>query len=122
MPLSREIGPLLLAGGAGGGGLFSGLKYTLVSITADPAPAVMGTVYIANANAAAFNITLPTAIAAGAGAWVMVKKVDGSQNPVTIRVAVASGNLIDGFSNDIVAAQYETVLIVTDGVNSWWNL
>lgn len=67
-----------------------------------------------DATSAAFTITLPTAVGI-AGREYTVKKTDASANAVTV-----DGNgaqTIDGAATYSVAAQWNTIVIVSDGAN-----
>jgi hypothetical protein len=74
---------------------------------------------LANANSAAFSVTLPSAAAAGiAGQIYTVKKIDASANVVT--VATQSSQTIDGKPNATLTTQYNFVMVQSDGAN--WQI
>jgi hypothetical protein len=75
---------------------------------------------------AAITITLPTEATGGEasapsyGAHVVVKNVDSTT--VTVTVKTSDGSTIDGIAGSTgiaLAAEYETVDLVSDGAN-WW--
>ena len=71
----------------------------------------------ANASTASFVITLPTAVG-NAGFPIAIKKVDATANTVTIQGNGAE--LIDGANTFVLSAQYESIMLVSDG--SGWNI
>jgi len=80
--------------------------YTAVALT--------DTVILCDATTAAFTVTLPTAVG-NSGKLFFVKKTDAGGNAVTI-----DGNgaeTIDGAATKALAAQYDSVTIVSDGTN-----
>jgi len=70
-------------------------------------------VILADATAAAFTVTLPSAVGI-AGRQYTIKKVDSSANAVTI--ASAAGN-IDGAATKTLSAQWQAARVVSDGAN-----
>jgi len=98
----------------GGGGGTTTTGTTLV--TADPAPAVAGTMYLCNA-ASAFNVTLPTAAAAGNGGTIDVCKASGV-NDVTV---LADGSdTINGAASLVVSVLHANVTLISDGTDKWF--
>jgi hypothetical protein len=76
-------------------------------------------VLICNAD---ITVTLPLA-ADHPGAAIYIKKVNFTVNPIVIRVV--GTDQIDGanpLNNTSLAAQYDSVLVVSDGVSNWWIL
>lgn len=71
---------------------------------------------VADATAAAFTVTLPTAVG-NSGVSLTVKKVDSSINAVTIDGDGAE--TIDGQLTAILSVQYDSITLVSDGVQ-WW--
>ena len=71
-------------------------------------------------NVAPINVTLPAAVGRK-GYAVYVKKVSaGGAGAVTI--ARSGADLIDGATSQSLAAQYDGMLLVSDGVSGWWVL
>lgn len=70
----------------------------------------------ADATAAAFNVTLPTAVGI-AGREYTVKKVDASANAVT--VVTTGGQTIDGAANWPLPGQWDAVTVKSDNAN-WY--
>ena len=83
-------------------------KYTLSTVTADPAPAVIGTYYRTN-YAGNGNFTLPTTPATGS--WVMVKQV--ANNTLSI-VGTVDGNAA------FTMVQFQSYLFIYNGTN--WDI
>lgn len=73
-------------------------------------------VFGVSASGAARTITLPAASCAGF--TVTVKKTDSSANAVT--VSRAGSATIDGATTKVLASQYDSVRLVSDGTN--WNI
>ncbi|MGL4465389.1 MAG: hypothetical protein ACRC1K_24835 [Planctomycetia bacterium] len=71
-------------------------------------------VVLADATAAAFNVTLPTA-AGISGRQYTIKRINGGANTVT--VATTSSQTIDGAATKGLSAQYASVTVVSDGAN-----
>ena len=67
----------------------------------------------ADATAAAFTLTLPTAVGI-AGRMYTVKRVNAGVNAVTVDAAGAQ--TIDGAATHVLSAQWQTVRLVSDGV------
>jgi hypothetical protein len=75
-----------------------------------------------DATAGAVTVTLPPAIQTPAGFTIGVKKKDAGGNAVTVaRPAAGTGSTdtIDGAANVALAAQFNSVLLVCDGVSQW---
>lgn len=75
-----------------------------------------GDYVIADATAA-FTITLPTAVAAGGGATISVKKVDASANAVTI--VASGGGAIDNVVSDAISTQWQSHDYLSNGTQ-WY--
>ena len=71
-------------------------------------------VIIADATAAAFNVTLPTAVSIS-GRQYTIKRINGGDNNVT--VVTSSSQTIDGATTKVLNAQYVSVTVVSDGAN-----
>ena len=93
-------------------------RYTVATIThtASPYAAVHKNLILANATGAVITVNLPAAPVAGD--QVSVKKIDGSGNAITVS---GNGNTIDGSANATLAAQGNTITVVSDGTN-WWSI
>lgn len=70
-----------------------------------------------NATGGVVTATLPPA-AAVPGQVIVVKKIDGSANVVT--VAAQAGEAIDGVSSKNVTSQYAVIRVWSDGA-TWWT-
>lgn len=110
--ISNTTAETSLVGGSGGGTTTTG--GTL--ITADPAPAVAGTMYLCNA-ASAFNVTLPTAAAAGNGGTIDVCKASGANDITVLR---AGSDTINGAASLVVSVLYGNVTLISDGGTKWY--
>lgn len=82
--------------------------------------AAKGDYILANANAAAFTITLPTAATAGSSAIISVKKID-AQSANIVTVNVSGGGLIDGSTTDTISAQWESRDFMSNGTQ-WYKI
>jgi len=71
---------------------------------------------LADATAGAVTVTLPP-VASSLGALIVVKKTDASANAVTVDGSGAE--TIDGATTQALAAQYDAVTVVCDGI-AWW--
>lgn len=71
-------------------------------------------VILGDATAAAFTISLPTAVGIG-GQLFCVKKIDSSANAVTIDPSGAE--TIDGAATVSLGAQWASRLLISDGAN-----
>lgn len=80
-----------------------------------PGTADLGSIVNASASSGNVTITLPSAVLAGDGGQLAVRKSDDSVNTVTI--ATDGSQLIDGASTYVLSKQYESVTIVSDGAN-----
>jgi len=85
-----------------------------------------GAVFICDASAGAFALTLP---AAGAleditekndGRILIIKKKDSSANAIT--VTRAGSDTIDGATTYALSAQYDSVTLVDDSDGDAWNI
>lgn len=72
-------------------------------------------VILVNAAGANRVVTLPSAVTAGAGFILTVKKTDSSSNTVTLTPVLAQ--TIDGASTYVLSVQYQTIQIMSDGTN-----
>lgn len=89
-----------------------------VAKTANYTAAVTDEVIFCDATSGAITISLPPAATAGAGKVYAVKKTDASGNAVTLD---GDGTeKIDGALTKALAAQYDSVTIVSDGAN--WGI
>ena len=75
-------------------------------------------VVIADAAAASFTLTLPTAVG-NTGKVYWIKKIDATANTVT--VDGDGGQLIDGAATAVLTTQYEAITVISDGTE-WWVL
>jgi hypothetical protein len=75
-------------------------------------------VVIADAAAASFTLTLPTAVG-NTGKVYWVKKIDATANTVTIDGDGAE--TIDGAATAVLTTQYEAITVISDGTE-WWVL
>ena len=75
-------------------------------------------VVLCDASSAAFTVTLPTAVGA-TGKRYYIKKTDSSANAVTIDGD--GSETIDDSTARVLASQYDSVGIVSDG-SEWWVL
>jgi hypothetical protein len=73
-------------------------------------------VILADATAAGFHVTLPTAVGRG-GKTITVKKIDASVNAVV--VDTTSGQTIDNVSTKSLTTQYQSLNFNSDNAN-WW--
>jgi len=71
---------------------------------------------LVDASSAAVTVNL-IAVASHNGAPVTIKKIDGSGNAVTIDGNAAE--TIDGATTNVLASQYDSVTIQSDGTQ-WW--
>ena len=69
-------------------------------------------------------VNLPTISAADAGRVYNIKDLTGSgaTNTITVNVAAASGNLIDGASSKVINTAYGSMMLQSDGSNNWMIL
>jgi len=93
------------------------LGFGVITKTADYTPA-NDAVILCDASAGAFTVSLPTASGIKGKAY-FIKKVDASANAVT--VDPYGTETIDGAATVSLAAQYDSVFIVSDGAN-WMKL
>ena len=71
---------------------------------------------LGDATTAAFAITLP-AVSAISGKEYICKKVDAGANAIT--VTAAAGDSIDAAATKVLAAEFDSVHIISDGVLNW---
>lgn len=69
-----------------------------------------------DASGGAFTITLPPAIGL-AGRPLILKKVDGSGNAITI--AASGSDTIEGSATESLAAQWDKLHLISNGVDTW---
>jgi outer membrane protein assembly factor BamB len=120
--------PLLLADGTSAGfklvaeTSISGAALLLNGITSTSTsmPMTVGTMWcvLATGGASGINITLPSAMYAGK--IVFIKKVDSGAGAVS--VVRAGSNTIEGATSVSLATQYKSILLVSDGVNTWYKI
>jgi microcystin-dependent protein len=79
----------------------------------------LGGVINVNATGGPVTITLPSAVTAGNGGQILVRKIDSSANAVTINVTGAA--TIDGQSSHSLVTQHDRLAIGSDGSN-WYTL
>jgi hypothetical protein len=94
-----------------------GMRHTVRSISGATTLDTTTTDYIvlANSSSAAFTITLP---AATSGRKLVIKDSGGSAQTNNITISPASGT-IDGASTFVLNNNYQSVDLVSDGIN-WW--
>jgi hypothetical protein len=73
--------------------------------------------FLCNCTSAAVTASLPAANSVDNGFIVAFKKEDGSANALTI--APAGSDTIDGAPTLAVSAQYDSFVLVSDGVSNW---
>lgn len=73
-------------------------------------------VYV-DASGQAVTVTLPAATSVPAGFTVGIKKKDSSGNAVT--VARTGSDTFDGATSISLAAQFNSCLLVSDGISQW---
>jgi hypothetical protein len=83
------------------------------TVTAATTALAADTFIMGDATAGAFTITLPSAV--GQTGEMVIKKIDASANAVTVDGAGAE--TIDGAATKVLAAQYDSVRIASDGAN-----
>lgn len=96
-----------------GGGLFVGLVNKAAGFVAD----LLATVYTCNAAGAPIIATLPAAAAVPGEEYSFIK-TDATANAVTIQGNAAE--LINNANTKVLAAQYDKVRIISDGVK--WHI
>ena len=74
-------------------------------------------VYILSASSGAITFNLPSAVSMK-GKFYYVKKTDSTGNAITVTRALSE--TIDGATTEALSAQYDSVLIVSDGAN--WHV
>jgi len=92
------------------------LHLSVLTVTADYAPAAGDYAILADASDAAFTITLPAAT--DTGQQLFIKKIDSSANAVTI--ATLSRNTIEGAASVSLASQYDSYTFIADGLSTWY--
>jgi hypothetical protein len=76
--------------------------------------------YLGVNSAAPVTLNLPTAAAAGSGKSFIIKDETGQAATNNITIVPVSPSLIDGQANYVIAINYESVSIVSDGSN--WSI
>jgi len=76
-------------------------------------------VILCDASGGAFTVTLPEATGGADGRVFHIKKVDASANAVTVDGHAAE--TIDGAATQALSAQYDSIMLVSDGTE-WWIL
>ncbi len=114
-PTSRQDGQLWLDTAASGTGGLGVLNVT--TITTSTTLTTSQTVVLCNAASGAITVTLPTAVG-NDGRHYHIKKIDSSGNAVTIDGD--GSETIDGETTQVIAAQYNSINIVSDG--SAWHI
>tara|TARA_Y100000590_G_scaffold455461_1_gene604143 strand:- start:1174 stop:1401 length:228 start_codon:yes stop_codon:yes gene_type:complete len=72
--------------------------------------------YLCDATSA-FNVTLPTASAAGNGGEINVCKAAGANNIAVLR---AGSDTINGAASIVVSTLFSNVTLVSDGTSKWY--
>ena len=90
----------------------SAIVSTSAAYTVDEADDVV----LCNATGGAFDVTLPDA-ADFKGRRFTIKRLNSGSNAVTVKVAVGSGQTIDGASTSVLGTQYLAITVISDGSN-----
>ncbi|MCB1711421.1 MAG: hypothetical protein KDH96_02725, partial [Candidatus Riesia sp.] len=111
--IAESLKWMVEAAGSGGGGL------TVVNISADPAPAVVGTTYHVDSSGGAFNITLPAT--PNDGDQVQIVDVTGSFNinPVNVLRGILT-DTIEGYAQITLNTAYLICDLIYDSDNAVW--
>jgi hypothetical protein len=88
---------------------------TVTTVTEDTT-AGADTLILVNAATGPVKVTLP---AAATDLCYYVKKIDSSENEVTVEVDDTANEEIDGAETAVITDQYECLTIVSDGTD-WW--
>lgn len=75
------------------------------------------TVVLADATGGAFAVTLPLSNSETINRDIHVKRLNGGANAVTI--TAAGTDTIDGAATQVLAAQYATLHMLSDGAGKW---
>jgi len=95
----------------------SGATYAIVTKTANYTVTATDETILVNCNGANRTITLPSAVAVGAGKRVAIKKIDASA--FTVTVDADASQEIDGELTQVLTAEGDCMEIESDG-SSWW--
>lgn len=93
-------------------------RLRVVSVSATYTAKIDDCLILADATSGAVTVTLPSAINS-AGAVLRVKRLNSGANSVTISGAL--GQTIDGAASKSLAAQYDKLVLVSNGAN-WFVL
>ena len=104
-PVTGPAGPAGAAGAAGAGAL-------VVTPMAASGNALAGQFVTGTGGAPGITVTLPAPVS---GSQIVVKKVDAGAGAVTVTASAAA--LIDGAASRALAAQYNSVRLLADGIN-----
>lgn len=107
VPFGNQVGSTLSV---------KGLTEGITPVTASYTALTTDTTIMANASAAAYTVTLPTAVGI-AGKIYNIKKTDSSANAVT--VGTTSSQNIEGSTTYSLSVQYKYVDVISDGTQ-WW--
>lgn len=102
-------------GGVISGGTQVNVNTQTANYTATPADDVI----LVDATAGGITLTLPAA-SNGKGTKLLIIKLDSSGNAVT--VTPAGADTIEGNATKSLAAQYNKIGLVSDGVSLWYDL
>lgn len=91
---------------------------SIVSKTSAYSIATTDDVVLCNATGGAFDVTLPDADDFK-GRRFTIKRLNSGSNAVTLKVAVGSGQTIDGASTSVLGTQYLAITVISDGSN-WY--
>ena len=95
---------------------FIGSKITILNTTASITVKAQYYYVRADATAGAITISLPTALTC-AGREIIIKKIDASVNAVT--VSKSGTDVIEGGTTSSLAAQWDTVKVISNGNTGW---
>lgn len=96
-------------------GAMTALSINSITTNTALSAGVNNTLVLANATGGAIAATLPSAITAGSGFIITLKKTDSSANAVT--VATVLSQTIDASSTYVLPGQWDVVQLVSDGAN-----
>lgn len=99
-----------------------GILYAPWAVNTTPYSPVQQAVLLVDATSQNIVINLPVSGSyfGKAGRFYQIKKVDSSSNTVTINAA--GSDTIDGVSSVVLASQYQTLSINSDGLGHWFEL
>lgn len=121
--IRSATGTILVASGVLGGTGFNDVSLKVRNVSTTPTTLNQGQgIILVDATAAPITITLPAAnsgVVGGAtfGPILYIKKIDVSANAVTI--SRAGADTIEGANTMSLAAQWDKVVLVADGVSLW---